>query len=111
MMLKGYSANCGTVTAKIINIKTTENNNESPCILVAKFFTPDLLMNYRGVVGIIAENGGATCHAAVLARTMGIPCITGVKDATELLKTGWLVCIETGELMSQGTVEVIKQDE
>lgn len=111
MVLKGYCANCGTVTAEIINMEISDNHIESPRILVAKFFTPDLLMNYRNVVGIITENGGATCHAAVLARTMGIPCITGVEKATDLLKNGWLVCIEAWELMSPGTVEVIKQDE
>ena len=37
--------------------------------------------------------------------------IVRISEATDLLKNGWLFCIETGELISPGTVEVIKQDE
>ena len=58
--------------------------------------------------GIITEHGGATCHAAVLARTMGIPCITGVDQATKLLSSGQLVHLEAQGLMEPGTVEVME---
>jgi phosphohistidine swiveling domain-containing protein len=108
MLLKGYSASTGAVTGQVINTETTANDSQRPCILVARFFTPDIIMNYRNILGIITEHGGATCHAAVLARTMGIPCVTGVDQATKLLSTGQLVHLEARGLMEPGTVEVME---
>ena len=108
MLLQGYSASSGAVTGRVINVETTPNDNRQPCILVARFFTPDIIMNYRNILGIITEHGGATCHAAVLARTMGIPCVTGVSQATSLLTSGQTVRLDAGDLMEAGTIEVIE---
>lgn len=60
---------------------------EERCILVAKEFTPAILGQCltKSVVGLIAEEGGVVSHSAILARTMGIPFLVGIKkeDLTE----------------------------
>jgi pyruvate, water dikinase len=37
---------------------------------------------------VVTNRGGRTCHAAIVSRELGVPCIVGTKDATETLKTG-----------------------
>jgi pyruvate,water dikinase len=44
-------------------------------------------------VAIVTDEGGMTCHAAIVARELGIPCIVGATNATELLKTGMEVSV------------------
>jgi pyruvate, water dikinase len=50
---------------------------------------------------IVTESGGATCHAAILSREMGVPCIVGARNATTMLSTGQLVTIDgrTGRIL------------
>lgn len=57
-------------------------------ILVATQITPDWSPWLKHVKGVITEQGGQTSHAAVVAREIGIPAITGVANATQLLQTG-----------------------
>jgi pyruvate,water dikinase len=54
---------------------------------------------------IITEDGGMTCHAAIVARELGRPCITGIKIATKVLKDGDLVEIDA----DNGIVKIIKK--
>ena len=54
---------------------------------------------------IITNEGGITCHAAVISRELGIPCIVGTKIATKVLKDGDLVKVDA----NKGIVKVIKK--
>ena len=47
--------------------------------------------------GIITDKGGRTCHAAIVARELGIPAVVGATHATEKLKTGTHVTISCAE--------------
>jgi phosphoenolpyruvate-protein phosphotransferase (PTS system enzyme I) len=73
-------------------------------VLVAQELFPlDLLeINRAHLVGIVTERGGETGHAAILARALGIPAITGVTDATRLVPSGATVLVDG----SSGTVWV-----
>ena len=69
-------------------------------ILVTKMTDPDWLPVMRTASGIITEEGGRTCHAAIVSRELGIPCIVGAESATKKLKTGEVVtadCTQGGE--------------
>lgn len=57
-------------------------------VLVAPDVTPDWLVELKQAGGIVAEQGGMTCHSAIMARELGIPAVVGVANATELIKTG-----------------------
>ena len=54
-------------------------------IVVLPDLQPDVFLQLHGVVGIVIERGGATCHAAILAREVGIPAVVGAPQATQLL--------------------------
>lgn len=55
-------------------------------ILVAPMTSPDYVPAMRKAGAIITDEGGITCHAAIVSRELGIPCIIGTKIATKLLK-------------------------
>jgi pyruvate,water dikinase len=63
-------------------------------ILVTEMTDPDWEPIMKIASGIITNRGGRTCHAAIIAREHGIPCIVGSMDATEKLKTGQTVTID-----------------
>ncbi|MBL8753565.1 MAG: phosphoenolpyruvate--protein phosphotransferase [Planctomycetes bacterium] len=75
-----------------------------PYVLVArKLTTADMfdLANDK-VEGIVAEEGGMSSHAAILARSMGIPTVTGIRDLPRLLHEGDVVVLDAtaGELVT-----------
>ena len=61
-----------------------------PCILVAHDLTPSRtgLLDKRKVLGFATDQGSRTSHTAILARSLEIPAITGLTDASQRLKTG-----------------------
>ncbi len=62
-------------------------------VLVASDITPDWLLDIKRAVALVSERGGMTCHAAILARELGIPAVVGVDDVTQLLSTGDMLLI------------------
>ena len=63
-------------------------------ILVADMTDPDWVPGLRIASGVVTNRGGRTCHAAIVSRELGVPCIVGTKDATEKLKTGDIYTID-----------------
>jgi len=57
-------------------------------ILVAAMTRPDFLPIMKKAGAIVTDEGGLTCHAAIVARELKIPCIVGTKDATRRLRDG-----------------------
>ncbi|MGC6488708.1 MAG: putative PEP-binding protein [Planctomycetota bacterium] len=77
---------------------------KGPYILAArKLTTADMFnLDNERVEGIVAEEGGMSSHAAILARGMGIPTLTGIRDLTKELRDGDLVVLQAtaGELVT-----------
>ena len=77
-------------------------------ILVAPATSPDWEPVMKIAAGIITDKGGRTCHAAIVARELGIPAVVGATHATEKLKSGTNVTISCAEgdigSVYQGTV-------
>jgi phosphotransferase system enzyme I (PtsI) len=65
-------------------------------VAVAEAVSPaDLvLLHHRGVVGLVTERGGPTSHAAILARSLGLPAVVGVQRARERLREGQAVVVD-----------------
>ncbi|MEM6521113.1 MAG: putative PEP-binding protein [Cyanobacteria bacterium P01_D01_bin.71] len=57
-------------------------------IIVASEVSPEWLPLLKTAAGVISEQGGLTCHAAVLARELGLPAIVGVVNATRRFRAG-----------------------
>ncbi len=71
---------------------------EGRCILAAaRLTTADLFdLETGGIDGIVAEEGGISSHAAILARSMGIPTVTGIRDLVSKLENGAFVVVDAG---------------
>ncbi len=66
-------------------------------VLVAKMTDPDWVPIMKKASAIITESGGRTCHAAIVSRELGIPCVVGVVHAREVLKNGQGVTVSCAE--------------
>ncbi len=80
-----------------------------PSILVAEDLTPSqtLLLDRTKIVGIITEKGGPTSHSAIIARTLGIPAISGLPRATAVLKGLQEIALDGRE----GSIFAVESDE
>ncbi|RLF23177.1 MAG: phosphoenolpyruvate synthase [Thermoprotei archaeon] len=75
-------------------------------ILVTKMTNPDWVPYMRLAGAIITDEGGMTCHAAIVSRELGIPCIVGTGNATKVLKTGATYTVDaTRGVVYEGAVE------
>ncbi len=63
-------------------------------ILVTEMTDPDWTSIMKQAKAIITEEGGRTCHAAIVSRELGIPCIVGADKATKILKTGKMITVD-----------------
>jgi pyruvate,water dikinase len=63
-------------------------------VLVTKMTDPDWVPIMRLAAAIVTNEGGRTCHAAIVSRELGIPAIVGTKTATQLLKNGEMVTVD-----------------
>ncbi len=92
----GNIANKGVVTGtvKIVNRVVDFEKFEEGDVLVSAMTRPELMPIVRKAAAIVTDEGGVTCHAAVISREMGVPCIIGTGNATALLKDGDLVEVD-----------------
>ena len=63
-------------------------------VLVAEMTTPDFVPAMKRASAIITERGGRTCHAAIVSRELGIPCVVGAADATTALRVDREVTVD-----------------
>jgi len=95
-LLKGLSASPGVVAGvvKVIpSVKDIDRVKEGD-VLVTRMTTPDWVPAMRKAKAIITEEGGATAHAAIVSRELGIPCIVGMEHAMSILKDGGTYTID-----------------
>jgi len=88
--VRGFSASKGNVTGKaiIINSISEIGKVKKGDILVTPMTTPYFTPLLDKVKAIITDEGGITCHAAIISREFKIPCIVGTKVATKIIKSG-----------------------
>ena len=73
-------------------------------IIVAGMTNPQLLPFLKNASAIVTDEGGLTCHAAIISRELKIPCIVGTGNATKVLKNGDLVEVDA----NKGVVKILK---
>lgn len=81
---------------KIVTCFKDADRVEDGDIVVTSMTTPEIVCALERAGGIITDEGGITCHAAILAREYGLPCLVGTLYATKVLKDGtevYLDCI------------------
>jgi len=87
VITKGLGASPGMAagTVKIVNTTDELDKVQEGDILVTVMTTPDMVPAMKRANGIITDEGGVTCHAAIVSRELGIPCVVGTGDATSIL--------------------------
>ena len=66
-------------------------------VLVTDMTDPDWEPVMKRAAAIVTNRGGRTCHAAIIARELGVPAVVGCNDATERLKNGVAVTVSCAE--------------
>jgi pyruvate, water dikinase len=108
ILLKGETASRGVYSGKvkIIHNPSELNKIEKGDVLVTSMTTPDMVPAMQKSGAIVTNEGGMTCHAAIVSREMGIPCIVGTEHATDILKEGQEITVHaTRGIVYDGKVE------
>jgi pyruvate,water dikinase len=96
VILKGLPSSPGIGMGKAHVITTVDHVSQfqNGEILVTEMTTPDWVPTMKKAKAIVTDAGGMTCHAAIVSRELGIPCITGTKTGTQTIQTGEEVTVD-----------------
>lgn len=105
----GMCASVGKCVGRVKVCLTMEDLKklEEGDILVTAMTRPEFFQAMKTAAAFVTDEGGLTCHAAIVAREFNKPCIIATKNATKLLKDGDLVEVNA----NHGVVKVIKDEE
>ncbi|MDX1633394.1 MAG: phosphoenolpyruvate synthase [Marinobacter sp.] len=87
----------GSGPVKIVTSINEMDRVQAGDVLVTDMTDPDWEPVMKRASAIVTDRGGRTCHAAIIARELGIPAVVGCGDATELLKDGQPVTVSCAE--------------
>jgi pyruvate, water dikinase len=108
VLARGLAAAPGRASGKVRVLESPDEGDRlrEGEILVAQMTNPDWLPTIRRAAALVTDTGGMTCHAAIVARELGVPCIVGSRTATRDLHDGTTVTVDgaRGEVLS-GRVE------
>jgi pyruvate,water dikinase len=108
VLARGLAAAPGKVTGKVRVLQSPDEGSQllDGEVLVAPMTNPDWLPTMRRAAALVTDTGGMTCHSAIVARELGIPCLVGARTATRDLHDGTTVTVDgtRGQVIS-GRVE------
>ena len=99
-----YPGKCTGIVKLIYSKEDFETFNAGD-IIVSPMTTPKFTGIMKIASGIITDEGGVTCHAAIVARELKKPCLIGCKNATKVLKNGMKVELDS----TSGTITIISE--
>ena len=96
VILRGVSVGNKIASGKVRIIKSTKQIGlfKEGEVLVSRSTDPAWEPIMKKAAAIITDTGGRTCHAAIVSRELGVPCVVGAKEATTLLKNGQEVTVD-----------------
>lgn len=96
LLVSGLGASPGTAAGRVRVLRSPDAGAELQPgdVLVAPMTSPDWVPTMRRAAAVVTDSGGMTCHAAIVSRELGIPCIVGARVATEKLRTGEVVTVD-----------------
>lgn len=97
VLAKGLAASPGLGRGKVRIVEDLNNINQvkDGDVLITGMTNPDMVPAMRKCAAVVTEEGGRTCHAAIVSRELGIPCIVGAKNAMKNLKEGQFVTVDS----------------
>jgi len=101
-ILKGLGASPGTAWGPVRLIYSPKEIHKvkQGDVLVTEMTSPDFVPAMKRAAAIVTNSGGQTCHAAIVSRELGIPCIVGTRTATIDLKEDQIITVNA----TQGVV-------
>jgi pyruvate, water dikinase len=109
ILIRGETASAGVAygPVQLVEDASQLSKIKQGDILVTKMTTPDMVPAMQKAVAIVTNEGGMTCHAAIVSREMGTPCIVGTEHATEILKGGQIITVDASRgIVYEGKVEI-----
>ncbi len=99
LLLTGLSIGDAIASGKVCKIQSAQDIEQfNPGqILVTEMTDPDWVPIMKQAAGIITEQGGRTCHAAIVSRELGIPAVVGTGDATDRLSDGQAITLSCAQ--------------
>ena len=99
LLLRGLAASAGAAAGVVRVLMSPKEGTalQQGEVLVAPMTNPDWVPTIRRAAAVVTDGGGMTCHAAIVARELGVPCVVGARTATTVLRDGELVTVDGGQ--------------
>ncbi|WP_067857217.1 phosphoenolpyruvate synthase [Nocardia shimofusensis] len=95
-LVRGLAAAPGTASGpvRVLSSPAQAAELQDGDVLVAAMTNPDWLPAFSRAAAVVTDSGGITCHAAIVARELGVPCVVGTRTATTQLTDGAIVTVD-----------------
>ncbi|MGW4720964.1 PEP/pyruvate-binding domain-containing protein, partial [Nocardia sp. NPDC004260] len=96
VLLRGLAAAPGRASGAVRILRSPSEGSTLRAgeVLVAAMTNPDWLPTISRASALVTDSGGMTCHAAIVARELGVPCVVGTRTATTTLTEGAVVTVD-----------------
>jgi pyruvate,water dikinase len=94
---KSVGGRIGTGRVRVVRSSSELSTFQAGEVLVAVMTDPDWEPVLKRAAAVVTDQGGRTCHAAIVSRELGLPCVVGAGDATRTLRDGDIVTISCAE--------------
>ncbi|HWA74009.1 MAG TPA: phosphoenolpyruvate synthase [Polyangiaceae bacterium] len=94
---KSVGGKVGFGRVRVIRSSAELSTFQAGEVLVAPMTDPDWEPILKRAAAVVTDQGGRTCHAAIVSRELGLPCVVGAGDATHTLHEGALVTVSCAE--------------
>jgi pyruvate,water dikinase len=94
---RAIGARIGVGTARVVKSVSEMSRVQAGEVLVADMTDPDWEPVMKRAAAIVTNRGGRTCHAAIIARELGIPAVVGCVNATQKIREGQMVTVSCAE--------------
>ncbi len=114
VILKGQAASVGIASGPVKIIHSADEIDQilEGDVLVTEMTTPDFVPAMKRAVAIVTDEGGRTCHAAIVSRELGIPCVVGTEKATTTLKQSQIISVDgKNGLVYEGKIDLPEKQE
>ncbi|PTD94025.1 phosphoenolpyruvate synthase [archaeon SCG-AAA382B04] len=115
VIVEGLGASPGRASGKVKIVQNIDEIDKikSGDIIVTTMTTPDMVPSMKKASAIVTDEGGMTCHAAIVSRELGTPAVVGSKNATSVLSDGLFITVdgEKGKVTKGKTEKEEKEEE
>ena len=95
-ILRGFGASPGIASgiARLLHGSAEMDKLKAGEVLVTSMTTPDMVPAMSVAAAIVTDEGGMTCHAAIVSRELGVPCVVGTREATKVVADGTEITVD-----------------